>query len=363
MSWENELDNSINTIGQLKEYLNVSEIDEKKLTRVLTKSPMSITPYYAALIDWDNPDDPMMKMVVPSIDELDISGSYDTSGELTNTKIPGLQHKYARTVLLLFTNKCFNYCRYCFRKRFVGQSQKEILHNNKAAIDYIKSHKEIRNVLISGGDPIMQSTKEIERLLEPLSRINHIRSIRFGTKAPVSLPDRILKDKSLVNLLNNYSTKKKRIYMVTQFNHPKEITENAVESIMKLLDKGIIFKNQTVMLKGVNDNPETLIQLQQRLVSIGINPYYVFQCRPVKRVMHRFQTTLYDGYNVVESAKAKLDGLGKCFRYIMSNKNGKLEVINVTDKEIHFKYHQAKNELKIGKFIRKRIDKKTSWLF
>jgi len=147
---------------------------------------MRITRYYMSLIDWSDPDDPIRKMIVPSVGELNLSGSYDTSGEQESTKMPGLQHKYSQTALILATNRCASYCRYCFRKRLVGLPTKETLRRADNAIEYIMEHKEINNVLITGGDPFVLQTKVIGKLLDKLSTISHLDFIRFGTKVPVT---------------------------------------------------------------------------------------------------------------------------------------------------------------------------------
>ncbi len=323
---------------------------------------MSITPYYASLIDWSDPDDPLRRMVIPSPEELDLAGSYDTSGELLNTKITGLQHKYSQTALILSTNRCATYCRYCFRRRLMGLGNKETLQNVEGVVKYIKDHKEITNVLISGGDPFLLSTNTIENFLKKLLQINHISFIRFGTRVLATFPNRILKDEKLLKVLTKYSTENRRIYVVTQFNHPREITSKTINAANKLMSSGIFLNNQTVLLKKVNDNPHTLAELQNKLVSIGINPYYVFHCRPVKGIKHRFQPTLCDGYNVVEEAKKMLSGHSKRFRYVLSNKKGKVEILSVTDKHFYFKYHQAKDPSNHGKFFKRKLSKEIKWI-
>ena len=362
MTWRDEIKKCIRTEEQLKKYVNLSHKEEKQLQKVIEKNPMKIPRYYASLINWNDPDDPIKQMAVPSTDELDLSGSYDTSGEKINTKMPGLQHKYSQTALILLTNRCNMYCRHCFRKRLIGLSRDEILQKIDSAVFYIQNHKEITNVLISGGDPFTLSTTIIEKLLKKLVQIDHLSFIRFGTRIPVTFPQRLLEDKELLNLLKKYSTKNKRIYVVTQFNHPNEITEKSIDAVAKLINSGIILNNQTVLLKKVNNNPDTLAELQNGLISIGVNPYYVFQCRPVKRIKNRFQTTLYNGYNVVEETKKMLNGHSKRFRYVMSHKTGKIEIAGMTDNYIYFKYHQAKNPSNSGKFFKKKLNKKERWL-
>jgi KamA family protein len=180
-------DNAV-TLDDLKKHLCLSKADELKLKEVINTHPLSITKYYFSLINWEDKKDPIKKMIVPSLEELNTIGSYDTSGESTNTKFEGLQHKYLQTVLVLSTNNCAAFCRFCFRKRLVGLSNNEILKNFDNVIKYIKSNKKITNVLISGGDPLTLSTEIIAQFLKKLSVIKHLRYIRIGSRIPVVLP-------------------------------------------------------------------------------------------------------------------------------------------------------------------------------
>jgi len=322
---------------------------------------MQVTPYYISLIDWSNPDDPIRKMAIPSLSELDLQGSYDTSGEAESAKLQGLQHKYSETALILATNRCATYCRHCFRKRLVGKRKtKEIIADFKDAVCYIEHHPEINNVLISGGDPFMLPNEVIKTFLSALSKICNLTFIRFGSRAPVTFPSR-LQDNELLDILEEYSSPERRLYVATQFNHPKEITKQSIQAVDNLIKSGIIINNQTVLLKGVNDNSETLAELQNKLVCKGVNPYYVFQCRPVKRIKKQFQVPLCDGL-IIEKTRERCNGLSKRFRYIMSHKTGKIEIIGIIDTEICFKYHQARNRRDIGKLFKRKIDAKATWL-
>ncbi len=362
MTWEDELEESICTIEQLKEYIDLTPEEESQLRGIIERHPMRITRYYMSLIDKNDPNDPIRRMAIPSEGELDTLGSYDTSGELENTKMPGLQHKYAQTALLLATNNCAAYCRFCFRKRMVGLSNEEVLRRFNDAMQYIEKHKEINNVLISGGDPFVLPTDVIKEFLEKLSTLPHLDFVRFGTKVPVTFPDRILEDEELVTLLGDNALKNKKVYVVTHFNHTKEITQKATDAVDSLNCSGVIVNNQTVLLKGVNDNHETLAELQNKLVGIGVNPYYVFQCRPVTRVKNAFQVPLRRGYEIVENAKKRLNGHSKRFKYIMSHQTGKIEIVGVMNDSIYLKYHQAKDPANIGKFFERKINETAGWL-
>ena len=362
MAWEKELEESISTIAQLRNYIELRPEMEQQLQEIVAIHPMRITQYYMSLIDKHDPNDPIRKMAVPSEEELNLFGSYDPSGERENTKMPGLQHKYAQTALILATNRCATYCRYCFRKRLVGLPTEEILQRFNGAAKYIENHEEINNVLISGGDPFVLSTGVIKEFLEKLLNIPHLDFIRFGTRVPVTFPVRILEDAELLTVLENNSQENRRIYVVTQFNHPREITQKATDAVSRLIRSGVILDNQTVLLKGVNDDPETLAELQNKLVSIGVNPYYVFQCRPVKRVKNNFQVPLYKGYEIVDRAKKKLNGHSKRFKYIMSHQTGKIEIVGVMADYIYLKYHQARATENLGKFFKRKINKTAGWL-
>lgn len=362
MGWKNQLKKNICTIKELKKHIPLTKKEERRLQGIIGIHPMSITRYYVSLINKDDKKDPIRKLIVPSEEELNGGGSYDASEEKKNIKIKGLQHKYDQTAVILPTNRCTAYCRYCFRKRLVGISKKGVLRNFDEILDYIKTHKEISNILITGGDPFILSTRVIEKILKKLSAVPHLKFIRFGTKTPVVFPERILKDKSLLRVLKKYSKKNKRIYVITHFNHPREITKDSIEAVNQLIKSNIILNNQTVLLKGVNDNSNTLAALQDNLARIGVNPYYVFQCRPVRRVKAHFQVPLYKGYEITEKAKKKLSGLSKRFKYVMSHSTGKIEIVGITGNEIYLKYHQAKNPKDVGKFFKRKLSKEATWL-
>jgi len=292
------------SIEQLEEVFQV-EIDreeKRKLQKVIEKHPMFIPDYYARLIDWNEPADPIKTIIFPSLGELNIAGSYDTSGEKENTVLTGLQHKYRETALLLVTNRCAGYCRHCFRKRLVGIPTDETVKLFDKAVEYIKEHREITNVLVSGGDPLVLPTDVIEYFLSELSKIEHLEFIRFGSRMPVFYPMRIYKDGKLLAVFSRHSTPERRIYLVTHFNHPKEVTEEARKAVDALIRHGIVVSNQAVLLRGVNDDPEILATLMKEIVSAGVVPYYIFQCRPVKRVKTHFQVPLKKGYEIVEKA-------------------------------------------------------------
>jgi len=334
---------------------------ERQLKRVIDAHPMLITAHYVSLIDWTDPNDPIRKMAIPSRQELNLEGIYDTSGEGENTKIPGLQHKYSETALILVTNNCVTYCRHCFRKRLVGLPTEEILKRLEDAAEYIEKHTEINNVLVSGGDPLTLCNKTLEKILDLLTRIPHIKFIRIGTRVPVTYPNRF-EDNELLEIFKKYSTSEKRLYLVTQFNHPREICSQSIRAASHLVDAGVLLNNQTVLLRGVNDKPEILASLMDKLVSIGIAPYYVFQCRPLTRVKRHFQVPLCESLRIVEKAKAQCNGFSKRFKYVMSHFTGKIEILGIIDGEIYFKYHEAKDRKNIGLLFKRPVNESAGWL-
>lgn len=244
-------------VDEIQDAIGMSDEDAERMKEIVAEYPMAVTDYYLSLIDPADAKDPIRKMCIPSLEEFSDEGESDTSGETDNTVMLGVQHKYPFTALILATNRCAMYCRHCFRKRMVGATEAEINSNFLATVDYITHHKEINNILITGGDSFMLTNEMIERYLETFTDMDHLDFIRFGTRVPVVFPDRIRKDGELQEIFRKYS-KKKQIYIITQFNHPRELTEEAVDCIRIFREMGIIVRNQTVLLKGINDDPEVL---------------------------------------------------------------------------------------------------------
>lgn len=349
----------ITTMEALRSYL--PDAAKKFPEELLEQYPMAIPEYYLNLIDFSDENDPILKMSVPSPEELQADGTFDTSGECQNTKSCGLQHKYNETALILSTNLCAMYCRYCFRKRLVGLDTQETVADVDTVVDYIKNHPEIQNVLISGGDSFLNSNRKIAEYLEKLCDIDHLDYIRFGTKTPIVLPQRILEDEELQEILRTYCSKK-QIYISTQFNHPNELSELSVAAIHCLQKQGVIVKNQSVLLRGVNDSADTLTALFRMLTKAGIVPYYLFQCRPVTGVKNHFQVPILQGIDIVRRVKQQTSGNAKAFRYALSNERGKLEILGCKDPDtVLLQYHQAKNLDDCGVIFQREITPQTYW--
>ncbi|MDY6970981.1 MAG: KamA family radical SAM protein [Thermodesulfobacteriota bacterium] len=356
------MDSNIRTIEELEQYVSFDARERPEIKKIIENHPMLIPQYYMDMINWNDPDDPIRKMVVPSEEERRSDGSFDTSGELQNTKLRGLQHKYSQTAMILTTSECASYCRHCFRKRLAGIASDEIVTDWDLVVKYVSEHKEITNVLLSGGDPLTLANDRIAGILQNFSDIQHLNFVRIGTRTPVVFPSRIAEDDELLNILRQYSCQEKRLYIVTQFNHPREISPHSIEAINRLNDARVIVQNQTVLLKGVNDSPAVMAALQGELAKIGVVPYYVFQCRPVKKIKHIFQVPLSRAVDIIDETRSMLDGISKRFRFIMAHETGKIEILGYLDDHMYFKYHQAKDKLLEGNIFHRKLGKDECWL-
>ena len=265
---------------------NVEELDageKNELALVSKKFAFRTNDYYLSLIDWEDPDDPIRRIVMPNAGELNEFGDWDASDEASYTVARGLEHKYPDTGLLLANNVCGAYCRFCFRKRLFTQDNDEVANDIDDALRYIRAHPEINNVLLTGGDPLVLSTRRLEAIIRQLREIDHVKVLRIGTKMPAYNPYRILDDSFLLDVLAKYVCADKKIYVMTHFNHPRELTKEALKGVRSLQAAGVATLNQSPMIRGVNDNAEVIAQLLERLSFNGVVPYYIFLCRPTAR--------------------------------------------------------------------------------
>lgn len=367
IDWQAELKNNINSIDTLKQYIDLSESEEKALREVVNNHPMNIPRYYLSLIDEHNPDDPILKLALPSEDELVVAGTMgettkDPYGDDKHNKGNGILHKYPYSALIVATDYCSMYCRHCFRKAIVGLPNDKTVENFLQAAEYIREHKEITNVIISGGDPLLINTKRIRKILESLVDIDHVNYVRIGTRTPVVYPMRFFDD-DLLKCFEEFN-KHKTLYLPTHFNHVNEITDVAKEVVLRIRQTGTTVNNQAVLLNGVNDSAEDIENLMNGLVTIGVNPYYLYQCMPVSRVRHHFQTSLKEGIDLVDEAKLKLDGYAKRFKYIMGHDIGKIEICGrIDDKLILKQIHSRPEEPeKASRMMTMQLDDKAGWL-
>jgi len=281
---------------------------------------------------------------------MDQIGSLDPSSEQRYTVVHGLQHKYPQTALLLVSDECGGICRFCFRKRLFLETDREVATDIPRCMEYIRTHPEITNVLLTGGDPLALSTKRLERIIRELREIPHVQIIRIGSKIPAYNPHRILNDPLLMQVIKRYSSENKRIYIMAHFNHPNELTRESVEALDELQKAGAIVVNQTPLIQGVNHSPFVLSELLRRLSFVGVSPYYVFQCRPT--IGNQFFTIPVErSYQIVHHAFARCSGLAKRARYIMSHHSGKVEVVGTTPEYIFMKYHQAAHAENASNFM------------
>jgi lysine 2,3-aminomutase len=296
--WQSQLRRSLTEVKDLQEHFNLSVEDLFAVTQVFS---MKITPYYLSLIQ--TVGDPMFKQVVPDCRELETHGlCEDPLGEDRDSPVPNIVHRYPDRCLFLISAECAGYCRFCTRKRKVGDSSKINRNLIHEGIRYIREHQEIRDVILSGGDPLMLSDQRLENVLRELRAIPHIEILRIGSRVPCFLPHRITPE--LVAMLKKYHP----LFMNVHFNHPDEVTPLAMEALGRLADAGIPLGNQSVLLKGVNDDPLVMRRLMQKLLMARVRPYYIYQADMVFGTEH-FRTTVKKGLDIVRALRGWTSGL------------------------------------------------------
>ena len=237
----------------------------------------------------------------------------------------------------------------------------EVANDVSEGIEYIRNTPAINNVLLTGGDPLLLSTRKLEKIIRQLRRIEHVQIIRIGSKVPAFNPYRIINDPELPAMLARYSTRQKRIYLMSHFNHPNEITDVACLGLDLLMKAGVVVTNQTPVLRGINGDPAVLRELMEKLSFIGVPPYYFFQCRPT-RGNEPYQLSLAASYQALEQAKRGVSGLGKRARLVMSHDRGKIEMVGLTDHHIHLRFHRARNVEDEGRFMTFHRSDQACWL-
>lgn len=366
-NWQRELRHNITTVDELKTYLPLTDREEADLRLVTDIHPMNIPRYYLSLVDADDPDDPIRRLCVPDAAELVVAGAMgettaDPYGDDKHDKGNGLLHKYSYTALVVTSEYCAMYCRHCFRKRMVGLSNELTVKNFQKAAAYVADHPEITNVILSGGDPLMLPTKVLDKMLATLIDIPHVNHVRIGSRVPVSYPLRLFDD-DLMALLGDFNDRK-TLFVPTHFNHAREITPVAREAVHRLRRCGITVNNQAVLLRGVNDSVEALVDLMNGLLRIGVNPYYLYQCMPVARVRHHFQVPLKEGIAIVDRARRYFDGYAKRFKYIIGHDIGKLEICGqIGDKVILKQLHaRGGHEEEVSRLLVRELTETGGWL-
>lgn len=303
--WKWQLRHAVRDVETLDRIIDLDEDEKKHLKECLNKFRMAITPYYAALMDKENRNCPIRKQAVPAMEELFNAPSdlTDPLHEDSDSPVPGLTHRYPDRALLLVTHQCSMYCRHCTRRRVVGDHD-SIMPDDimEQAFEYIENTPQIRDVLISGGDPLVLSNDRLEHILKRLSSIEHVEIIRIGSRMPVVLPMRITDD--LVKMLQKYHP----VYLNTHFNHPKEITADAKKACALLSDHGVNVGNQSVLLKGINDCSNIMLHLVQKLLAIRVKPYYIYQCDLSRGISH-FRTPVSKGIEIIENLRGHTTGM------------------------------------------------------
>ncbi len=329
---------------------DIPEDERQKLRKVAEKYVFRANDYYLSLIDWSDPNDPIRRLIIPRSEELSDWGRLDASNEAAITVSQGVQHKYADTVLLLCTEVCGAYCRYCFRKRLYMNDNEEVTKDVSEGIRYVARHPEVTNVLLTGGDPLIMSTRRLREIITELRAIPHVRIIRIGSKIPAFNPFRIISDPELQNLLYAHSTPDRRIYLMAHFDHPRELTPEAAAGLAKFIECGVICVNQCPIIKGINDDAAVLGELYCKLSWVGCAPYYLFQGRPTAG-NEPYEVPLVRGWEVFQEALTRGSGLAGRPRFVMSHATGKIEIVGVDERHIYLRYHRAKSPENRGRFM------------
>lgn len=304
MDWHWQVAHRLSTVEEIAQVVNLSDQEKEDIQKVMGGFRVGITPYYASLMDPDDPRDPVRMQAVPTLKEMHRSAADDADPlhEDSDSPAPGLTHRYPDRVLFLITDQCSMYCRHCTRRRLAGEtdgarSKAEI----DACIDYIRRTPEVRDVLLSGGDALLVEDDKLEYIIKELRAIDHVEIIRIGSRTPVVMPMRITDE--LCAMLKKYHP----IWLNTHFNHPKEMTPTAMEACRKLADAGVPLGNQSVLLRGVNDCKYIMLDLVHKLVQNRVRPYYIYICDLSVGIEH-FRTTMAKGVEIMEALRGHTSG-------------------------------------------------------
>jgi len=305
--WRWQSQNAIRSVRQLRTLLPFSADELEAIGALEAEYKLAIPPYYFSLIDDRDPQDPIRLQSVTS--PLEARSSFELDDPLEEEKdspVPGITHRYPDRVLMVTTHVCTMYCRFCTRKRatMVRGGWDAISRDDERMIDYVRSHPEIRDVIVSGGDPLTLPVAKLKFFLDRLAEIPHVDVVRIGTRVPVTLPQKLY-DQGLIDLLASAG----KVWIQTHFNHPREVTPEAARVCLSLLKAGMPVNNHTVLLKGVNDSLQTMRSLMRALLRIKVRPYYIFHCDPVIGAGH-FRTSVWKGLEIMEGLRGHMSGLG-----------------------------------------------------
>ncbi len=301
--WKWQLRNSITSIEGLRKIMPLSDKEIMALNNLKGRLPLRITPYYASLIYKTKPSNPLRRIVVPVVEELlqAPEEKFDPLHEQLSSPVKGIVHRYPDRVLFTVTQVCSAYCRYCTRSHSVGKLDKLGKNDFEKAFEYIRNHREVRDVLISGGDPLTMSDGMLDYILSNLRAIPHVEILRIGSRVPVVLPQRITQN--LISILRKYHP----LYISLHFTHPDEITPECSEACIKLADGGFPLGSQTVLLKGINDDVETMKKLFHKLLMIRVKPYYLYQCDLIPGSA-QFRTSINKGLEIIRGLRGFTSG-------------------------------------------------------
>jgi lysine 2,3-aminomutase len=329
-TWQEQIKHTITSVEELSKYLPLSEKEKEELQKVTKKFPLRVTPYYLSLINPKDKKDPLRLQVLPNAGEL-----IEEKGEELVAwdkeacyAVKRIEHKYPDRVAFLVTRNCASYCRHCVRKVMCedvkGLNLTELTFEEiDNAVDYIKKHNIIWDILLTGGDMLMISDKKLEYILRKLREVKHVKIIRIATRTLAYLPQRITPE--LVKMISKYQSEEYPIYVGTQFNHPNEISEESKKACKLLSDAGFILYNQSVLLKGVNDDDKILEELFKKLLCIKVRPYYLYHCMPVLGTKH-LRTTVKKGAELMQKLQGRISGLAIPQYIIASKEGGKIPI-------------------------------------
>ena len=302
--WKWQYKNRITRIDELAEVVSLNEKDQQDISYCLNSFRMAITPYYASLMDQENPQCPIRMQAIPTINETHKFPweMNDPLNEESDSPVKNIVHRYPDRVLFLVTRRCAMYCRHCTRRRMVGEEDFVISKTEiEEALNYIAQTPKIRDVLISGGDPLTMNDTDLENIISKLRKIDHVEIIRIGTRVPVVLPMRITP--ALLTMLKKYQP----IWINTHFNHPRELTAESLKACSDIVDSGIPLGNQSVLLRNINDQTETIKELLLKLVKARVRPYYLYQCDLSEGLEH-FRTKVDTGIEIIRNLTGTISG-------------------------------------------------------
>ncbi len=315
LNWRWHMSNRIHDAVTLSQLFYISKETSSRIKKVGLRYRWSISPYYASLLRERTAVDPIWTQAVPSLVELEETGQSDPMAEEYTSPAPGITRRYPDRLIINVTNQCAMYCRHCQRRRNIGEIDRHRPNNTiRAALEYIRGNKEIRDVLITGGDALLLSDNYLDWLLTELDQIKHVEIKRIGTRTPATMPQRITRD--LCAVLKKHPP----LYINTQFNHPREVTHDAALACEMLVGAGVVLGNQAVLLKGINNKPSIMKKLNHELLKVRVRPYYIFHAKQVKGTGH-FITSVDDGIKIMEKLRGYTSGLAVP-TYIINAPNG-----------------------------------------